>query len=161
MNRYRRIPGDPMVAIAFVLSIFLLSSCTWLHPGREKPEIHLASIKPLPREGLEQRFLIGLNVINPGAGELNISGLSYTLLLNGRNIASGVSGKMESIPAYSESRIQLEASTHLISGLRVITELLQSPGASVDYQILTKIHTAWWPVPIEVSEQGAIRLDGN
>jgi len=157
MNRHRCAPGYFLM----VAMTFLLSSCAWLHPGREQPEVHLTSIKPLPREGLEQRFLIGLNVVNPGAGELNISGLSYNLLLNGRKIASGVSGKMEGIPAYSESRIQLEASTHLISGLRVITELLKDPGAPVDYQLLTKIHTAWWPVPVEVSEQGSIRLDGD
>lgn len=154
MNRYRNV-----LACALVAMTFLISSCAWLQPGREKPEIHLTSIKPLPREGLEQRFLIGLNIVNPGTGELNISGLSYNLILNGRKVASGVSGKMMAIPAYSESRVQLEASTHLISGLRVITGLLQDPGAPVDYQLVTKMRTAWWPVPIEVSEQGSISLD--
>lgn len=155
MNRYRN-----GLAYALVAMSFFLSSCAWLQPGRVKPEIHLTSIKPLPREGLEQRFLIGLNIVNPGAGELNISGLSYHLTLNGRKVASGVSGKMVGIPAYSESRVQLEASTNLISGLRVIAGLLQDPGASVDYELMTKIRTAWWPMPVEVSEQGSINLDG-
>ncbi|RLA54143.1 MAG: hypothetical protein DRR42_02730 [Gammaproteobacteria bacterium] len=140
------------------LAMLLLAGCAVLNPARQQPEVHLTSIQPLPRNGLEQRFLIGLNIINPDSGDLRIAGLSYSLWLNGRKVASGVSGELAAIPAYSESAVQLEAGTNLLSGLRFITELLHDPNPSVEYEFKTKIRTAWWPVPKEVIEQGNIEL---
>ena len=143
---------------ALIMVTGFVSGCANFYAGREQPEIHLTSIQPLPREGLEQRFLIGLNIVNPDRRKLNISGLSYSLLLNGRKVASGVSGKMTPIPGFSESKVRLQASTNLISSLRVMAGLLSDPNPIVDYEIVTKIRTSWWPMPIELSEQGSIGL---
>lgn len=147
-----------LVKIIACLPVVLLAGCATFYPGRAQPEIHLTSIQVLPREGLEQRFLIGLNIVNVNSARLNISGLSYSLLLNGRKVASGVSGKMTPIPGFSESRVRLQASTNLISSLRVVAELLSEGTPTVDYELVTKIHTSWWPVPIEITEQGSIGL---
>ena len=138
----------------------ILSGCATLFPGREEPEIHLTSVQALPRDGLEQRFLIGLNIVNLGSSKLDIAGLSYSLLLNGQKVASGVSGNLASIPGYSESKVRLQASTNLLGSLRVISKLLQDPNPGVNYQLITKIRTSWWPVPMEVIEEGTIDL-GN
>lgn len=147
-----------LVKIIACMPIVLLAGCAAFYPGRAQPEIHLTSIQVLPREGLEQRFLIGLNIVNVDSARLNISGLSYSLLLNGRKVASGVSGEMTPIPGFSESRVRLQASTNLISSLRVITDLLRDTTPTVDYELITKIHTSWWPVPIQITEQGSIGL---
>ncbi len=148
----------PLCTVVLIMVTGFLSGCANFYMGREQPEIHLTSIQPLPREGLEQRFLIGLNIVNPDRRNLNISGLSYSLLLNGRKVASGVSGKMTPIPGFSESKVRLQASTNLISSLRVVADLLRESNPVVDYEIATKIRTSWWPMPIELSEQGSIGL---
>lgn len=148
----------PLCVAVLVMVSGFMSGCANFYSGREQPEIHLTSIQPLPREGLEQRFLIGLNIVNPDRRKLNISGLSYSLLLNGRKVASGVSGKMTPIPGFSESKVRLQASTNLISSLRVVADLLSNKNSVVDYEIVTKIRTSWWPAPIELSEQGSIEL---
>lgn len=138
--------------------LILLTSCAVFNPARQQPEVRLTSIQPLPRVGLEQRFLIGLNIVNPNSGDLNIAGMSYALWLNGHKVASGVSGEMVAIPGYSESRVLLEAGTNLISGLRVVTELLRQPQPTVDYQLETSLRTSWWPVPVVLTEGGSIKM---
>lgn len=150
-----------VVRIAGILPwsmIILLTSCAVFNPARQQPEVRLTSIQPLPRAGLEQRFLIGLNIVNPNSGKLNIAGMSYALWLNGHKVASGVSGEMVAIPGYSESRVLLEAGTNLISSLRVVTELLRQPQPTVDYQFETSLRTAWWPVPVVLTEGGTITM---
>ena len=142
------------------LAILILSGCATYHLGREAPEIHLTNIQILPRDGLEQRFLIDLNIINPESSNLSISGLSYSLLLNGRKVASGVSGRLTTIPGFGESKVRLQASTNLISSLRVVTDLLRNPEPVVDYELVTKIRSSWWPIPLEITEQGSIDLGG-
>ena len=62
------------------------------------------------------------------------------------------------IPGYSESRVLLEAGTNLISGLRVVTELLRQPQPTVDYQLETSLRTSWWPVPVVLTEDGSIKM---
>ena len=74
-------------------------------------------------------------------------------------MASGVAGRLREIEAYSESRIKLEAQANLLSGLRVITELLRSQNPTVEYQFEMQLRKAWWPVPITITEQGKINLD--
>ena len=136
----------------------VISGCSVVGPAAERPEIRLTSIQPLPRKGLEQRFLIGLNIINVSDSTLSIAGLSYHLLLNGRKVATGVSGEIDAIPGYSESRVMLEASTDLISGLGFVADLLRERSSAVEYEFETSIRTDWWPVPIKLSEQGSIEL---
>jgi len=145
---------------ALWLTILLLSGCATYHLGREAPETHLTNIQILPRDGLEQRFLIDLNIINPEGSKLSISGLSYSLVLNGRKVASGVSGRLTTIPGFGESRVRLQASTNLISSLRVVTDLLRNPEPVVEYELVTKIRSTWWPIPLEITEQGSIDLGG-
>lgn len=145
--------------IIFYLAIVALSGCAVFNPANQRPEVHLISIEALPRDGLEQSFLIGLNIINASSNGLRISGMAYSLRLNGRKVASGVAGGLREIRAHSESRIKLEARANLLSGLRVITELLRNPQPVVEYQFEIRLRKAWWPVPLTITEQGTINLD--
>ena len=144
--------------VILFMAIFVLNACAVFRPGGEPPEVSLSSVQALEREGLEQRFLVGLHIVNPSNSSLNISGMSYTLRFNGRKVASGVSAGPGVIAPYSESRIKVEASTNLLSGLRVITDLLRNPQPVVEYQLDISLRKAWWPVPLKLSEQGSIEL---
>ena len=46
------------------------------------PEISLVSIHPLPAEGLEQRFELGLRIRNPNSLRIGVDGLSLRVELN-------------------------------------------------------------------------------
>jgi LEA14-like dessication related protein len=146
--------------ILLYLVAMTVSGCAAFYPSNQLPEVHLTKIKVLPRDGLEQGFLIGLTIVNTNNSALRISGMSYGLSLNGRKVASGVAGNLNKIAAYSESRVTVEARANLLSGLRVVTELLRSQNPEVEYQLEIRLRKAWWPVPLTLIEQGKINLDG-
>ena len=140
------------------LLVALLSSCALLDPAYEKPAVHLVKIEPLSSQGFEQRFRVDLKIINPNRSGLSVSGMSYTLKLNGEKVVKGVTGQISEIPPYSESTVQVEASTNLLAGLRVISSLLNKPGHVLHYELETKLRSGWWPVPINIIETGDIAL---
>ncbi len=136
----------------------LLSSCALLDPAYEKPAVHLVKIEPLSSRGLEQRFHVDLKIINPNRSGLSVSGMSYTLRLNGEKVVKGVAGQISEIPPYSETVVQVEASTNILAGLRLIASLLNKPDRELHYELETKLRSGWWPVPINIIESGDIAL---
>ena len=140
------------------LLVALLSSCALLDPAYEKPAVHLVRIEPLSSSGFEQRFRVDLKIINPNSSGLSVSGMSYTLKLNGEKVVKGVAGKISVIPPFSETVVQVEASTNILAGLRLISSLLNKPGRELHYELATKLRSGWWPVPINIVESGEIAL---
>ncbi len=138
--------------------VSFLTSCALISPSYEKPEVNLVKVEPLSRKGLEQRIAVGLNIINPNRSDLKVSGLSYRLKLQDIKVISGVSSGLKPIPAYGESRVDLEASVNLFSGFRVLESILNNNGGVVTYELETKISTSWWRWPITVVESGSIDL---
>ena len=146
--------------LGLLTTAWLLSSCAWMSsPSYEKPEVNLVKVEPLSRKGLEQRIVIGLNILNPSDTELNISGLSYRLKLQDIKVISGVTSGLKPIPAYSESRIELQASVNIFSGFRVLESVLKNNGGAIKYELETRISTGWWKIPVTIVESGSIDLD--
>ena len=144
-----------------LVSIFLvvvLSSCALIGPAYEKPQMQLVTIQRLSSSGFDQRFRVGLNIINPNHSALRVSGMSYALTINGEKVLTGVSGKIPKIAAYSEARIDVEASTNMFSGLKLLASLLKTPQKAIHYELVAKLRMAWWPIPIKVVESGDMNL---
>ncbi len=142
----------------FIWLLVLLSSCALFDQAYEQPAVHLVKIEALSSHGFEQRFRVDLKIINPNSSSLSISGMSYTLKLNDEKVVKGVSGKMSAIPGYSEITVQVEASTNILAGLRLISSLLDKPGRVLRYELETKVRSGWWPVPITILESGDFAL---
>ena len=143
--------------MAILLMCCFLPSCAYLG-GADKVEVYLTGLRPLSSSGLEARFMVGLKIVNTHDKALNISGMSYRLRLNGHSVASGVAGGMSSIPAYSERRVEVEASTNLLASFSMISEMLRNPAQSFNYELETKLRMSWWPIPVTVIESGDINL---
>ncbi len=147
----RAIKGTGLLAM-----IWLLTSCAIWTPGYQQPEVQLTNIEPLSRQGLEQRFLITLNILNSNDAALKISGLSYHLKLQGHKVVSGVSSGLKPIPAFSQSTIKLQATANIFGGFRALESLMNSSGGPVEFELETRISTAWWKFPITVVESGSL-----
>jgi LEA14-like dessication related protein len=149
----------PIQGFGLLAAVWLLSSCAMFSPDYQQPEVQLTNIEPLSRKGLEQRFFISLNILNPNDSELNISGLSYHLKLQGHKVVSGVSSGLQPIPPFGQSAIKLEASANIFGGLRAVEAFLNSDSGLVEFELETRISTGWWRRPITVVESGSINLD--
>ncbi len=143
---------------SFLASAWLLTSCAMFSPSYQQPEVQLTNIEPLSRKGLEQRFAISLNILNPNDAQLKIAGFSYHLKIQGHKVVSGVSSGLQPIPAYGQSAIRLEASANLFGGFRAIESLLNSDAGLVEFELETRISTGWWRCPITIVESGSLDL---
>ena len=145
--------------LALTLGI-LLPACASLDPDSEKPTVTLNSFKALPSEGMVPSFEIGLRVINPNPGTLDIQGVVYTLALEGHELVNGVGKDFAPIEGYSTGDLKLTASANLLSGLRFISDMMHQPGEALKYEFKAKLDLGGIYPSIKVSEKGELDM-GN
>lgn len=147
------------VVLAFVCA--MVGACAHLGGDLETPRVRVDSLRLLEAQGLNQRFLVGLRVINPNDRALPVKGLSYTLALNGYDLLEGVSGKIPTLEPFSETLVEIEASTDLVGALRLLNNLAQ-PNAveNISYALTAKLSLQGWPGRLTVEESGEVPLLG-
>ncbi len=138
--------------------ILLLAGCAGMQRDFQEPEVHLTRITPIAGTGLEQRFLVGLRVINPNRDALNVTGLSYSVSLQGQKVVSGVSSNLPRVPGYGEAEVELEASTNLLAGVRLLADLMSRPADAIDYELEARLDVGRFALPLRIRDSGAIRL---
>jgi LEA14-like dessication related protein len=107
----------------FVALSLLLAGCAT--PGADQVEVGLASVALVDVSLLEQRLALTLRFQNRSDRDFTIDGLAYTLDINGRSFARGVSPQRFDLPRYSEARVDVEAVSGLSEVLHQIIELQQ------------------------------------
>jgi len=107
------------VALTLLMLVAFLSGCATLS-GADSPSVRVVGIDPLPSEGLEVRFALKLRVQNPNASALAYDGMSVSLDLDGRGLASGVSNVSGEIPRFSDEVLSIPVS---ISAFSVVRQL--------------------------------------
>lgn len=138
--------------------LILLSGCAALQRNHEEPQVHLTRIVPLAGAGLEQRFLIGLRILNPNRDAIDVAGMSYHVSLRGHRVVSGVSSQLPRIPGYGEAEVELEASTDLLAGTRVLLDLMNRPGEPIDYQLEARLDVGRFSLPVRIRDSGSISM---
>lgn len=137
----------------------LLPACSTLQPNFEKPTVTLTSIRLGQAQGLEQRFIVGLRVVNPNRVALPVEGMSYTLNLEGYDLANGVANNIAPIPAYGESTIDVDVAVNLFNSMRFMQNVLTKPVTDLHYQFNAKLDIGNVLLPnLRVSEAGVIPL---
>lgn len=103
-----------------VIVLLLLTSLTGCATmsGRDAPNVRVVGLEPLQSEGLELRFALKLRVQNPNSTPLAYDGMSVTLDLDGRGLASGVSNESGEIPRFSDAVLTLPVSISAFSAFR-------------------------------------------
>jgi len=113
----------------------LLASCASLGGYREEPRVSLIGIQPLGMTLLEQRYLLALRILNPNDVEIPISGMSYSVEINDREFAYGVSRQAVTIPALGEAVVEVEVVSSLLDMLRQLQSLDDARQSRLDYRI--------------------------
>jgi hypothetical protein len=111
----------------FVALSLLVAGCAT--PGADKVEVGLAGVSLVDVSLLEQRLALTLRFQNRSDRDFAIDGLAYTLDINGRTFAKGVSPQRFDLPRYSEARVDVEAVSGLGDVLHQIIGLQQLAGA--------------------------------
>lgn len=148
--------------IVRTLACFLIvavSGCATLSPNFETPQIQVLSIKRMPSQGMDQQLVVELNVQNPNAMDLPLKGIAYALLIEGNEVASGVSANVSTIPAYGEAQLSLPVTTNLMGMVRLVTGLMMKGQQNINYELLAKLDVGIALIPkLTISEAGTIPL---
>ncbi len=140
-----------------ILAVLGLSACAALTGRPEPPRVSLADIRLVDASLFEQRYALKLRVQNPNAFRLPIDGLDYTLSLNGKAFAHGVSNAALSVPAYGESVITVSLISQLGDTLRQLRALSSGPGA-ISYSLDGGVHLGGRALTLPFSHIGEIDL---
>lgn len=144
-----------------LLLVIGLVGCASMSPNYQQPRIELISFAPTQAKGFEQRFKIGLRIVNPNARKLSVRGLVYQLSLNGHRVVSGVSGDIPDVPAYGDVAVELEAGASLIGGAKFVYDLVQSDRESIDYELEARLDLGTFVPTVKVVETGQVSLQGD
>jgi LEA14-like dessication related protein len=118
-----------------VLLAVLVSGCAGLGAYRDPPRVSLVSIQPKEMGVLEQRYGLQLRILNPNDTALPVKGMQYSLEINDREFAYGVSRQPVTIPAYGEALLDVDVVSSLLSVLQQLQEANTGKQESLKYRL--------------------------
>ena len=141
---------------AALLLTLLCTGCAGLQPGYETPSVTVKSFRALPAAGTVPNFEIGLEVVNPNEEALELAGIAYTISLEGHEIIKGVGNELPVIEGYGTGTVTVTASASLFQGIRLFTDLVQSPKDSFEYSFEAKLDPGGFRPAVRVKDSGTI-----
>lgn len=108
----------------------------------EVPEVQVTSLQLLESTpgSLEQRFAVGLRLINPNNRSILLDGLDFELDVNGQRLARGVSDEPFELPRLGEAETRVVVTTSLLDILRQAVGLSSRRDGSLDYRLRGRLH---------------------
>lgn len=144
-----------------VLVVLAIAGCATLHPDFETPTVTVNSLRLLPSGNLVPQFEVGLHVVNPNRSALRLHGIAYTLSLDGFKILTGVANDLPTVEAYGQADIKLVAAANLISGIRLLSDLVNQQRDAIAYDLDAKLDLGGILPALHVNESGNIDLAGE
>lgn len=130
-----------IACLAAVLALLAAAGCANL-AALAAPEVQVTSLQLLePAPGsLEQRFAVGLRLVNPNNRTLAVDGLDFELDLNDRRLARGVTNRAFELPRLGEAETSVIVTTSVFDVLRQALELGSRRESAMDYRLRGRLH---------------------
>jgi LEA14-like dessication related protein len=114
---------------------FALSACSLMAPKFNRPNVTVIGIEARGGSLLQQNFAVKLNIQNPNDRELPVRGLHVELNVGGEQIATGVSDRAVTVPAFGESEFDMTVSANLALALLKLADKANQRADSIDYEL--------------------------
>lgn len=139
------------------MAMTLVVACAGVVPRPEPPNVTLSGLA-LEEFGLvEQRYRLRLRIQNPNAVELPISGMAFSLDLNGVEFAHGASAEIQPIPAFGERLVDIPVTGSLMGILRQL-QMLGGGIERITYRLTGKIVLTRHAIEMPFDYRGSIDL---
>jgi LEA14-like dessication related protein len=139
------------------LGLVALTGCVSL-PQTDPLRIDVAGIDPLPGQGLELRLAVRIRIQNPNDAAIEYSGAALDLDLNGRNLASGVSGEPGTVPRYGETVLTIPVTISAFDMARQVFGFIEADArGEVRYRVRGKLEGGLFGTR-RFSDEGSIAL---
>ncbi len=150
MSRIRLLP--------LLLLPLLLVGCATL--GTETaPKVTLINILPKEMGVLAQQYELEIGVLNRSPEPLALKGMSFSLEVNGRSFADGVSNQAVEIPGLSSGRVTAEVSSTLFGVLRQLQAFSRDGRLKVDYRLAGTLYLQGSGFGIPFSSRDELMLE--
>ena len=136
----------------------LLSGCAITGDLANPPRVSLADLRPAQMGLLEQRYAARLRIQNPNDAELNVRGMEYTIYLNERKFADGVSDRDFSVPGYGEKTIEVNLTSTALRVLDQFRSLSEGESQVLRYRIAGSLSLSGFRRSVPFSHQDEIDL---
>ena len=134
-------------ALPLLFAYFLFTGCASLFLQAEPPEVLVTDVTPLESTIFEQHLRVDLRVRNPNDFELRVTGMDFTLDLNGQRLARGLTSQTLTIPRLGDAMMAVETSTSTLDVVRQLLNLGQRQDLS--YQLKGVLHLQGSRLPFE------------
>jgi LEA14-like dessication related protein len=124
----------PRLLKIFAISL-ALSACSLVAPKFNRPNVAVIGIEARGGNLLQQNFAVKLNIQNPNDRELPVRGLHVELKVGGVQIATGVSDRAVTVPAFGESEFDMTVSANLALALLKFADKANQRADSIDYEL--------------------------
>lgn len=113
---------NPIRLPSLVFMLLVLAGCASLGPYRDPPRVSLVNVVPMEMTLFEQRYRLTLRIQNPNNADLPVEGMAYTVEINDRKFADGVSNQHFDVPAYGEQVIDVVVTSTLLNVLQQVRD---------------------------------------
>lgn len=140
-----------------LLALSVLAGCVTL-PNSDPLTIDVAGIEPLPSEGLELRLAVTIRIQNPNDAAVEYTGAALSLDLNGRNLASGVSDTVGTVPRYGETTFTVPVTISALDMVRQVFGFMNADQrGEVQYRVRGKLEGGIFGTR-RFSDEGSMQL---
>ena len=115
----------------FVMALLFPGCASWLIKG-EPPEVLVTNVTPLDATMFEQRLRVDLRVRNPNDFDYHLTGIDFTLNLNGKRLARGLGSKEMTIPRLGDAVMTIDTTTSTLDIVRQLLEFSQKQDLTYD-----------------------------
>ena len=115
----------------FAVALLFSGCASWFIKG-EPPEVLVINVTPLDATLFEQRLHVDLRVRNPNDFDYHLTGIDFTLNLNGKRLARGLGSKEVTIPRLGDAVMTIDTTTSTLDIVRQLLEFSQKQDLTYD-----------------------------
>jgi len=115
----------------FAVALLFSGCASWFIKG-EPPEVLVINVTPLDATLFEQRLHVDLRVRNPNDFDYHLTGIDFTLNLNGKRLARGLGSQEVTIPRLGDAVMTIDTTTSTLDIVRQLFELSQKQELTYD-----------------------------
>jgi LEA14-like dessication related protein len=137
----------------------LASAACVFAPKVATPRLSIVGVQLLSSDLLEQHLRVRMRVENPNDRALPVAEISYTLEIEGEQLASGESAASFVVPALGETQFDMNVTTNAAGALmRLLARGPDAIGQSVPYRLSGRISLSQgWLRSIPFEERGSFK----
>lgn len=118
--------------LAAFTPLLMLGACV-TPQSVQAPQIALENVRLLEARGLMQMVRVDLMVTNPNDFDIPLTGLDFSMTVNGKEFAQGLSNAAVTVPRRSRATVPVEVAISMLSVLRQIQAVQKS--GTLDYHL--------------------------